>query len=67
MREDKTRDGNIGISPNLAQVISAEKIRTGKFRLPKDQLLSSGGGAEVTTSDTVPGGFAIVHDDDLPF
>lgn len=67
MREYKTRDGNIGRSPNLAQVCSVEKIRTGKFRLPKDQLLSSGGGAEVTTSDTVPGGFAVVHDDDLPF
>lgn len=60
------KDGRRGKSPNLAQVCSVEKIRSGKFKLPKDQLLS-GSSAEVTTSATVPGGFTVVHDDDLPF
>lgn len=57
-----------GRSTNLAQVCSVEKIRTGKYKLPKDQLLSNGAGTSVSTSDTVPGGFGtVVHDDDLPF
>jgi len=57
-----------GRSTNLAQVCSVEKIRTGKYKLPKDQLLSKDAGASVSTSDTVPGGFGtVVHDDDLPF
>lgn len=57
-----------GRSTNLAQVCSVEKIRTGKYKLPKDQLLSNSAGASVSTSDTVPGGFGtVVHDDDLPF
>jgi len=57
-----------GRSTNLAQVCSVEKIRTGKYKLPKDQLLSKDAGTSVSTSDTVPGGFGtVVHDDDLPF
>lgn len=62
------KDGRRGRSTNLAQVCSVEKIRTGKYKLPKDQLLSeNAAGADVTTSGTVPGGFSVVHDDDLPF
>ena len=61
------KDGRRGKSSNLAQVCSVEKIRTGKYKLPKDQLLSGSSAAEVTTSNTVPGGFTVVHDDDLPF
>ena len=66
MREYKTRDGNVGRSTNLAQVTSVEKIRTGKYKLPKDQLLS-GERAEASTSGTPSEGFSVVHDDDLPF
>ncbi len=61
-------NGHRGKSSNLAQVCSVDKIRSGKFKLPKDQLLPGSVQAEVTTSDTVPGGhFTVVHDDDLPF
>lgn len=60
------RDGMRGKSPNLAQVCSVDKIRSGKFKLPKDQLLTEGSTAESTTS-TSTGGFTVVHDEDLPF
>lgn len=66
MREYKTRDGNIGRSPNLAQVTSVEKIRTGKFRIPKDQLISgSQDGAPAPAA--APNSYTVVNDDDLPF
>ena len=60
-------DGRRGISTNFAQVCSVEKIRTGKFKLPKDQLLSGTSSANTATSGDAPGGFTVVHDDDLPF
>ena len=66
MREYKTRDGNIGRSPNLAQVTSVEKIRTGKFKIPKDQLISGSQGGAPAPAD-VPNGFTVINDDDLPF
>lgn len=60
--------GRRGRSTNLAQVCSVDKIRAGKYKLPKDQLLPDSAGASVSTSDTVPGGYGtVVHDDDLPF
>ena len=54
-----------GRGTNLAQVCSVEKIRSGKFRLPKDQLLHSD--AAEPASSAPSGGFTVVHDDDLPF
>lgn len=66
MREYKTRDGNVGRSPNLAQVTSVEKIRTGKFKIPKDQLLSGSQGSTPAPADS-QGSYTVVHDDDLPF
>jgi len=66
MREYKTRDGNIGRSPNLAQVTSVEKIRAGKFKIPKDQLISGGQG-DASAPASVPSGFTVINDDDLPF
>jgi len=60
------RDGMRGKTTNLAQVCSVEKIRSGKFRLPKDKLIAGNGTAE-STSSTSSGGFAVVHDEDLPF
>jgi hypothetical protein len=59
------KDGRTGKSTNLAQVCSVEKIRTGKYKLPKDQLLS--GGSSDSAASSVPSGFTVVHDDDLPF
>lgn len=63
IREWKDGDRR-GRSTNLAQVCSVEKIRSGKYKLPKDQLLSDTGS---TTSENAPGGYTVVHDDDLPF
>lgn len=60
------KDGMRGKTTNLAQVCSVDKIRSGKYKLPKDQLISEGGSAESTTS-TSSGGFTVVHDEDLPF
>lgn len=66
MREYKTRDGNVGRSPNLAQVTSVEKIRAGKYKVPKDQLLSGSQGGTPAPADS-QSGFTVVNDDDLPF
>ena len=45
---------------------SVEKIRTGKFKIPKDQLLSGGQGGATAPAEA-QGGFTVVNDDDLPF
>ena len=66
IREWKTNDGRRGKRTNLAQVCSVEKIRTGKYKLPKDQLLPDGS-AEPSTNSEPSGGYTVVHDDDLPF
>lgn len=66
LREWRTNEGQRGKSTNLAQVCSVDKIRNGRFKLPKDQLLSDDS-AETSTSGTASGGFTVVHDDDLPF
>ena len=66
LREWKNDAGQRGKSPNLAQVCSVDRIRTGNYKLPKDQLLS-GESAEPAASGAPSGGFTVVHDDDLPF
>ena len=66
MREYKTRDGNVGRSPNLAQVTSVEKIRTGKFKIPKDQLINGGQSGAPAPADA-QGGYTVVNDEELPF
>jgi len=66
LREWRNNEGQRGKSTNLAQVCSVDKIRSGRYKLPKDQLLSDDS-AEASTSGTPSGGFTVVHDDDLPF
>lgn len=61
------RDGRRGMSTNLAQVCDVEKIRSGRFKLPKDQLLGDGSGSASTSGGDSTGGLQVVHDDDLPF
>ena len=39
-REYQTDDGNIRRATNLAQLISVDKIREGKFKIPDDKLLT---------------------------
>ena len=57
-------NGRRGRSSNLAQVCSVDKIRSGKYKLPKDQLLP---GSDAPSTSAAPGNFTVVHDDDLPF
>ena len=59
-------NGYRGKSSNLAQVCSVEKIRAGKYKIPRDQLLP-GDAAEPAASGNASGGLKVVHDDDLPF
>ena len=66
LREWRNNEGQRGKSTNLAQVCSVDKIRSGRYKLPKDQLLSDDS-AEASTSGTPSGGFTVVHDNDLPF
>lgn len=40
-REYLSNDGNVKRATNLAQMCTVEKIRSGKFQLPDDKLLSS--------------------------
>ena len=62
IREYKKQDGTVGEYINLAQVISADKIRSGDFRVPDDKLL--GGGVQFTeVQPTVKADSS----DDLPF
>ena len=56
-------NGRRGMSTNFAQVCAVEKIRSGKYKLPKDQYLSG----HQAASDADDSGFTVVHDDDLPF
>jgi len=59
------KDGRHGRGTNLARICSVEKIRSGKYKLPKDELLS--GDAAEPAPSAPSGGFTVVHDDDLPF
>lgn len=57
-REYENQNGEIRQGTTLKSWTSVEKIRAGKYKLPKDQLL------ERSTSSS---GFTPVSDDDLPF
>lgn len=53
-------NGNTGWTTECCAFDSAENIRSGKFKMPKDKPLKNGGGSSAFTA--VPAG-----DDDLPF
>ena len=62
-REYAKNDGSTGRAINMAQVTTVEKIRSGKYQLPKDKLLP---GSSATDSDgfmNIPEG----ADEELPF
>lgn len=69
-RQYEKNDGSVGTSINLAMVCKVENIRTGRYTLPKDKLLSGGqsrGGASMPTDGD---GFMNVPDGleaELPF
>ena len=54
-----------GIAKRTPEYIN-EKIRAGKFKVPKDQLLSGSQGGTPAPADS-QSGFTVVNDDDLPF
>ena len=62
-RREWSFDNRTGMSTNFAQVCSVEKVRSGKYKIPKDQYLKG----HEEKSDADDSGFAVVHDDDLPF
>lgn len=60
IREYEGQNGDIRQSTTLASWASTEKVRTGKYRLPKDKLLQK--------RDAPSSGFTpVANDDDLPF
>lgn len=63
-REYEAQDGSIRKSTNLARFISADKIRSGSFTLPKDKLIERSAPASAPGSGwmDVPD-----NDDGLPF
>lgn len=65
-REYLSNDGNVKRATNLAQMCTVEKIRSGKFQLPDDKLLSSRP-QQAPSSDngfmSIPDGL----DEELPF
>ena len=65
-REYLSNDGNVKRATNLAQMCTVEKIRSGKFQLPDDKLLSSRP-QQAQSSDngfmSIPDGV----DEELPF
>lgn len=65
-REYLSNDGNVKRATNLAQMCTVEKIRSGKFQLPDDKLLSSRP-QQAPSSDngfmSIPDGV----DEELPF
>ena len=63
-REFETSSGTVGESPNLAQVRSADAVRNGDFKLPKDKKLA-GFTPAPTSSDNVDS-FATAEVD-IPF
>lgn len=65
-REYTKKDGATGKATNLASFTAVEKIRSGKFTLPKDKLVSRGS----TSANSPTAGFTEMDDitaDDLPF
>ena len=63
-REFETSSGTVGETPNLAQVRSADAIRKGDFKLPKDKKLA--GFAHPQTADSSADSFAQAEID-IPF
>lgn len=57
-------DGKSGVTARPFKFISVEKIRTGKFTLPKDKLLNN---STTTTDTSSTTGYQDIPDDDLPF
>ncbi len=60
------RDGRSGTVTNLAQVCSVEKIKSGKYNLPKNQMLSRSA-ADKPAEGSGSSSFTVVNDSDLPF
>lgn len=60
------RDGRSGTVTNLAQVCSVEKIKSGKYTLPKNQTLSKNEAGK-GTGESGSSSFTVVNDSDLPF
>ncbi len=62
--EEWSMNGNTGFSTQAAYFVSADNIRKGKFKLPKDKFLSNG-----AVSYSEPDDFQETpsSDDDLPF
>lgn len=66
-REYQTTDGSVKRTTNLAQLCSVEKVRSGKYQLPEDKLLSTNTASARATSGS---GFMNIPDglgDSLPF
>lgn len=63
-REFETSSGTVGVAPNLAQVRSADAIRKGEYKLPKDKKLT--GFTPVQTSTENVDSFAAAEID-IPF
>lgn len=59
-REYEGQDGTVRQGTNLASWTSVEKIRTGRYKLPKDRPLKR-------DTPSASNGFTPVLDDDLPF
>lgn len=66
-REYQATDGSVKRTTNLAQLCSVEKVRSGKYQLPEDKLLSTNTASARATSGSgfmnIPDGFG----DSLPF
>lgn len=69
-REYKKNDGSTGKAINLAQLCAIEKIRSGKFQIPADKLLSSSGSRPTPKNATASDDFMQIpegEDEGLPF
>lgn len=58
-------NGQVGLTPNAVNAVSAESIRQGRFKIPDDKLLP----AANDKPSSIPAGFTPIEgtDDDLPF
>lgn len=61
-REFSTTDGSVATVANAQNVTSVDKIREGKYKIPKDKLIKE----TATAASPVPG-FQPIVDDDVPF
>lgn len=62
-REYAKNDGSTGRAINMAQVTTVEKIRSGKYQLPKDKLLPGSPATDSNGFMNIPEG----ADEELPF